>query len=60
MWYEKIWDWCFGIGICLLLSSPFILIWWVIYKDVHCWGLDPATAPIECQRTNTLNVNGVD
>lgn len=55
--FDKFMDWVVGITIfCILMSIP-VLVWFVIYKEIHCWGLDPATAPIECQRTHTLNVN---
>lgn len=45
--------------ICLfiaLMSLP-VLIGFSIYRDLHCWGLDPTTAPIECQTTKTVNFN---
>lgn len=46
--------WTFFI---LVLMSLVVLVGFSIYKDIHCWGLDPKTAPIECQTTKTVNFN---
>ena len=53
-------DFVVGTVFFLLLMSIPTLIGFFIYKELHCWGLDPKTAPIECQNTNTVNVNGLE
>lgn len=54
---EDLFGWVFWIFLFIALMSLPVLIGFAIYKDLHCWGLDPATAPIECQTTKTINFN---
>lgn len=55
--FDKIMEGVAIVTLLLLLLAVPVLVGFFIFREIHCWWLDPATAPIECQSTKTFNIN---